>query len=77
MSRSGETSSSRHTLPHAYASQCESFAGWLGQGGTAQSLMVPPQPEVLAEAEVGQPAVRRADQKPRSRARSRTRKAAQ
>jgi hypothetical protein len=48
---SGETSSSRHRLPHAYASQHDQFAGHLTQGETAQSIGRPEQPEILAQAE--------------------------
>jgi hypothetical protein len=46
--RSGETSSSKHGLPHQYAANHDQFAGWLPTGGTAQSIG---QPEIRTQAE--------------------------
>ena len=58
---SGETSFSRHSLNHEYAAPGDHFPGSsLGHGGTAQSVG---RPEILGEAEVGQPSVRRVDKK--------------
>jgi hypothetical protein len=38
MSKSGETSSSRHHLRHDYAEHGDAFAGSLGHGATSQSV---------------------------------------
>jgi predicted hotdog family 3-hydroxylacyl-ACP dehydratase len=64
--KSGETSSSRHRMPHPYASQSDDFAGWMGVADTAQSIG---QPEILAQAEVGKPAIKQAEA-PKSRAKT-------
>jgi hypothetical protein len=49
MDRSGETSSSRHHLPHAYAELGDAFPGSnLGNGGTVQQRLQT-QPENRAE----------------------------
>jgi hypothetical protein len=64
--RSGETSQSRHHMPHAYAELGEAFPG--NALRTAQSIG---QPEILAQAEVGKAAVRQApDATPKSRAKA-------
>jgi hypothetical protein len=66
---SGETSSRNHRLSHQYAANHDQFPGWLEQGGTDQSVG---RPVVLAEVNVGKPAVSRADSKPaRTRRKSR------
>jgi hypothetical protein len=62
-SRSGETSSSRHRLPHQYAEQ--EFPG--NRVPTAQSV----RPEILGQKQVGKSAVARADTRPKT-TRSRT-----
>lgn len=46
----------------------DEMAGWLKNGQSAQSLRQPPQTEILAQAEVGKPAVRRNDNSPKTRA---------
>ena len=69
MSKSAETSSNRHRLPHSYAEVGDAFPGSnLGHGGTAQQLLQPPHVVMLAQVEVGAPAVRRGDDKPKARA---------
>jgi hypothetical protein len=60
---SGETSSRTHRLSHAYAELGDAFPGALGIGATVQTV-------VLATANVGQPAVLRADEKAATRRRS-------
>lgn len=52
-------------MPHQYAEHGDAFPGSMGQGATAQSIG---QPQILAQAEVGKAAVRRADAKPAARA---------
>lgn len=56
-------------MKHTYAAHGHEMPGGLNvYGATAQSIRVPPaifvQPEVLDQAEVGQPVVKRADRKP-------------
>jgi hypothetical protein len=48
-----DTSSARHGQSHQYAANHDQFPGHLGHGRTCQQLVVPAQPEVIAQAEVG------------------------
>jgi hypothetical protein len=54
-------------MPHQYAANHDQFPGWLGTGGTAQALIQPPQPEILARENVGKAAVKRAGPAPKTR----------
>lgn len=64
-----DTSSERHNRIHEYAVQGDAFPGSMGHGSTAQSIRaVVELPEILAQAEVGKPAIGATGRKVRSRA---------